>query len=154
MNPNDLDALDQHAPLSKPTLYSILGHVTTAGDYESYFDHCRQPHPSRDIDGRNITSEPRAIARVEKALIYELQRERPGMLVRARLNFWNSNYTQMIRIQDEFARQTKQAATQDLWGDFVASFWLGTHFLIKQTKKLAHLHPFPYIATKGARERS
>ena len=37
LNPNDLDALDQHAPLSKPTLDNLLGHVTTAGDYESYF---------------------------------------------------------------------------------------------------------------------
>lgn len=37
MNPNDLDALDQHAPLSKPTLDSILGHITTASEYEAYF---------------------------------------------------------------------------------------------------------------------
>ena len=38
LNPNDLDALDQHAPLSKPTLDSILGNITTAADYESYFN--------------------------------------------------------------------------------------------------------------------
>jgi hypothetical protein len=37
LNPNDLDALDQHAPLSKPILDSFLGRLATMSEYEGYF---------------------------------------------------------------------------------------------------------------------
>lgn len=37
LNPNDLDALDQHAPLSKPILDTFLGRVSTMSEYEGYF---------------------------------------------------------------------------------------------------------------------
>jgi hypothetical protein len=37
LNPNDLDALDQHAPLSKPIIDTFLGRQATLTEYEGYF---------------------------------------------------------------------------------------------------------------------
>ena len=37
LNPNDLDALDQHAPLSKTIIDSFLGRLSTMTEYEGYF---------------------------------------------------------------------------------------------------------------------
>jgi hypothetical protein len=37
-NPNDLDALDQHAPLTKRTIEELIGRTLTEQEYRSYFD--------------------------------------------------------------------------------------------------------------------
>jgi hypothetical protein len=37
INPNDLDALDQHAPLTKPTLEGLLGRGVTPEEYRRYW---------------------------------------------------------------------------------------------------------------------
>lgn len=45
LNPDDLDALDQHAPLTKQTLDNLLGRVHSETEYRYYFDnhpHARQ----------------------------------------------------------------------------------------------------------------
>jgi len=38
MNPNDLDALDESVPLTKPTLDNIMGYQSEWQDYKHYFD--------------------------------------------------------------------------------------------------------------------
>ncbi len=38
MNPNDLDALDQHAPLTKLTMDNLMGRTLTEIEYRSYFN--------------------------------------------------------------------------------------------------------------------
>jgi hypothetical protein len=155
-NPNDLDALDQHAPLSKPTLDNILGHVTTAADYEGYFS----SHPnanwlfredysrfltaeitstipavnvfetflanqlSIDINNGDDTSEPRAIAKTEEALLRKFNRQRPDNIRRARQDFWINNYLRMEQQQSYHTAMNGQAK-QDLWGDYVAARGLG-----------------------------
>ena len=40
INPHDLDALDEHLPLSKFTLDNILGRKTSSQEYQYYFQHC------------------------------------------------------------------------------------------------------------------
>ena len=37
-NPDDLDALDESAPLTKSTLDNLLGYVTQPQEYKHYFD--------------------------------------------------------------------------------------------------------------------
>ena len=80
MNPNDLDALDQHAPLSKPTLDNILGHVTTPAEYESYFNQ----HPNANwlfAEDYNqfltaqITNQIQAVATFEAWLAQQLNND-------------------------------------------------------------------------------
>ena len=154
MNPNDLDALDQHAPLTKPTLDNIIGHVTTAAEYESYFN----SHPqanwlfaedynaflttdianripavnafdswlaqqlNNDINAGDDTSEFRAIAKVEQALLSSYRRSRPADLFRARLDFWNNHCLSMELQQSRYYTSGGGAqATQTLWDDYLVS---------------------------------
>ena len=37
-NPNDLDALDESSPLTKPTLDNLMGYATQPQEYKHYFD--------------------------------------------------------------------------------------------------------------------
>ena len=154
MNPNDLDALDQHAPLSKPTLDNIIGHVTTPAEYESYFNSHPQANwlfaedynafltadianriPAvnafdtwlaqqlqNDINMGDDTSEFRAIAKVEQALLSQYRRSRPDNLFRARLDFWNNHCLSMELQQTRFYTSGGRAqATQTLWDDYLVS---------------------------------
>ena len=161
LNPNDLDALDQHAPLSKPTLDGLLGHVLSLADYASYFNQ----HPNAtwlfredyelflttqitsripavnwfestlgqqllsDINNGNVNSEPRAITRIEEALLARFNRSRPEQIRRARQDFWFSHYLTMERMQAQYfsaAVNNGVRAKQDLWGDYVAWSGLGS----------------------------
>ena len=158
MNPNDLDALDQHAPLSKPTLDNLLGQVTTPTEYESYFNQHPQANwlfaedynafltadiASRipavnafdtwlaqqlnsDINSGDDTSEFRAIAQVEQALLSQYRRSRPADLFRARLDFWNNHCLNMELQQSRFytgggGTGGRSQAKQTLWDDYLVS---------------------------------
>ena len=153
MNPNDLDALDQHAPLSKPTLDNILGHVTTLQSYNSYWD----SHPNatwlftedyqalltadiasrvpavnafdswlaqqlkRDIDMGDDTSEFRALAQVEQAVLSQFNRRRPQNVYNGRMDYWNNHCLQMELEQARyFLQQGAVQARQPLWSDYLA----------------------------------
>jgi hypothetical protein len=80
LNPNDLDALDQHAPLSKPILDNILGRECTLSEYESYFNQ----HPNANwLFGEDynlflttaITNQIPSVAYFENVLAQELNRD-------------------------------------------------------------------------------
>ena len=154
MNPNDLDALDQHAPLTKPTLDNIIGHITTPTEYESYFN----SHPqanwlfaedynaflttdiasripavnafdtwlaqqlNNDINAGDDTSEFRAIAKVEQALLSQYRRSRPADLFRSRLDFWNNHCLSMELQQSQYYTSGGRGqAKQTLWDDYLVS---------------------------------
>jgi hypothetical protein len=80
LNPNDLDALDQHEPLSKPILDNILGRECTLSEYEFYFNQ----HPNANwLFGEDynlflttaITNQIPSVAYFERLLAQELNRD-------------------------------------------------------------------------------
>jgi hypothetical protein len=77
-----------------------------------------------DINNRDDTSEPRAIAQTEEALLRRFGRQRPDTIRRARQDFWNNNYLRMEQLQTQWTASNGQAK-QDLWGDYVAASRLG-----------------------------
>jgi hypothetical protein len=49
MNPDDLDAMDESVPFTKPTLDNLLGVKSSEGDYRRYFDGFKQAQQKRSV---------------------------------------------------------------------------------------------------------
>jgi len=145
LNPDDLDALDQHAPLTKPTLDNLMGRTLTDVEYYSYL----KQHPNamwlfkEDYEALCITSIARlipSIALFDKTLSDRLNNA---------INSGNDNsepleigYTEEVvltklkRVRPDNIRNARRdfwqnhclnmerrqsmQAKQDIWGDYVA----------------------------------